>query len=63
MDSLIDQAKRLASISDDAGRRKLIERLRALSYSFENPDETLQRIIHYVSVSCWMICGTLLTAT
>ena len=50
MDALIEQAQHLASSSDEAGRKKLIDAFRNLSYALESPDDTLQRIMYYVSL-------------
>ena len=49
MESIIEDVKRLASNSDENGRKKLIDSLRELSYSIETPDDTLQRLMYTVS--------------
>lgn len=49
MEAIIDLAKHLANTTDEAGRKRLSDGFRNLSYSLETPDDTLQRIIYYVN--------------
>jgi demethylsterigmatocystin 6-O-methyltransferase len=52
MDEVINQVTHLASTADEATRKKLIVTLRDLAYSIESPDDTMQRIMFLVSLSC-----------
>lgn len=49
MDSVIDQVRKLAATTDEAGRKKLLDSLRDLSYAIETPYDTLQRFAGLVS--------------
>lgn len=49
MDSMVDQVKKLAATADEAGRKKLLDSLRDLSYAIETPYDTLQRFAGLVS--------------
>ena len=49
METVIDQAKRLANSASEVERKKLIDGLRDLSYSLETPDDTMQRVMYLVS--------------
>ena len=46
MDALITQIHSLASSADEAGRKRIIEQLRDLSFSLEEPADVVQRISH-----------------
>ena len=50
MDSIADQVKKLAATANEAGRKKLLDSLRDLSYSIETPYDTLQRFAGLVSL-------------
>ncbi|PCG99020.1 O-methyltransferase, family 2 [Penicillium occitanis (nom. inval.)] len=43
MDSIVEQVQKLAATADEAGRKKLLDSLRDLSYAIETPYDTLQR--------------------
>ncbi|KAF3397379.1 Demethylsterigmatocystin 6-O-methyltransferase [Talaromyces pinophilus] len=43
MDSIVEQVQKLAAMADEAGRKKLLDSLRDLSYAIETPYDTLQR--------------------
>ena len=49
MEDVINSVKRLASNTDDAGRKEIYDRLQELSQSIETPDDTLQRLMYMVS--------------
>jgi demethylsterigmatocystin 6-O-methyltransferase len=51
MDPIVEQVKRLAEGTDEAGRRNLALALRDLSYSLETPKDTINRILSYVSIT------------
>ena len=48
MEDVINSIKRLASNTDDAGRKETYDRLQELSQSIETPDDTLQRLMYMV---------------
>ena len=61
MERIEEEVKRLASNSDESGRKKIIDSLREISYSIETPDDTLQRLTYTVSPDgpqglrlCWL---------
>ena len=61
MEGIEEEVKRLASSSDESGRKKIIDSLREISYSIETPDDTLQRLTYTVSPDapqgaqlCWL---------
>lgn len=45
MDAIISQVQALAKTADEAGRKKLMDGLRDLSYSLETPQDTAQRVM------------------
>lgn len=49
MDTVVDQVRKLAAAADEAGRKKLLDSLRDLSYAIETPYDTLQRFAGLVS--------------
>jgi demethylsterigmatocystin 6-O-methyltransferase len=49
MDSIVDQVRKLAATADEAGRKKLLDSLRDLSYAIETPYDILQRFAGLVS--------------
>lgn len=51
MEDVINSVKHLASNADEAGRKKIIDGLRELSYSIETPDDTVQRLMYMVRSS------------
>jgi demethylsterigmatocystin 6-O-methyltransferase len=48
MDALIAQVQSIAKTADEAGRKKLLDSLRDLSYSLETPSDTSQRVMYQV---------------
>jgi demethylsterigmatocystin 6-O-methyltransferase len=46
MDALATQIHSLASTADEAGRKQIIEQLRDLSFSLEEPADVVQRLAH-----------------
>jgi len=46
MDALTTQIHFLASTADEAGRKQIIEQLRDLSFSLEQPADVVQRLAH-----------------
>lgn len=58
MDSIISQVKALAASADDVDRKNIIVALRDLSHSLESSDDTMQRIMFYVSLKmhfCFLV--------
>ena len=49
MERIAEEVKRLATDSDEASRKRLIDDLREISYSIETPDDTMQRLMYTVS--------------
>jgi hypothetical protein len=49
MDAIVAQVQKLAANADEAGRKKVIDALRDLSYAIETPYDTLQRFAGLVS--------------
>ena len=50
MDTAFDQIRALAQGADEATRKKVLDSLRDLTYSLETPQDSIQRIIFYVSM-------------
>lgn len=50
MDAAFDQIRALAKNADEAARKKILDGLRDLTYSIETPQDSVQRIIFYVSL-------------
>jgi demethylsterigmatocystin 6-O-methyltransferase len=50
MDSIVEQVQKLAATADEAGRKKLLDSLRDLSYAIETPYDTLQRFAGLVGL-------------
>ena len=48
LDTLLAQVKGLAAESDNAGRIKVLEKLRDLSYSIETSEDTAKRLLYNV---------------
>lgn len=48
LDTLLAQVKCLAAEADHAGRIKVLEKLRDLSYSIETSDDTAKRLLYNV---------------
>ena len=51
MHALFDQIRAHAKDADEAGRKEILDGLRNLTYSLETPQDSIQRIIFYVSSS------------
>ena len=49
MDALFSQIRVLAENANEAARKQILDGLRDLSYSIETPQDSIQRIIFYVS--------------
>ena len=50
MDTAFDQIRALAQDANEATRKKVLDGLRDLTYSLETPQDSIQRIIFYVSM-------------
>lgn len=48
MESLVAQAKKIAESADIAGRRELVDTLRDLATSLEEPGDAVRRLAHTV---------------
>ncbi|KAK9329117.1 S-adenosyl-L-methionine-dependent methyltransferase [Lipomyces starkeyi] len=46
MDAFLAQAKALVKTADEAGRKKILDTLREVSYSLESPQDSAQRIMY-----------------
>jgi len=51
MDAFVAQTKSLAKTADEAGRKKILDTLRDLSYSLESTQESAQRILYLVGLA------------
>lgn len=51
MEAVIKQVRDFTSSADEAGRSRILDQLRELSYSLESPDETMNRIMFLVRFS------------
>ena len=49
MDTIFAQLRSLVQTADEAGRKKILDGLRELSYSIESPQDSIQRICFLVS--------------
>ena len=49
MDVFLSLAKTVANDTDEAGRKKVLDILRDVAYSIESPEDTIQRVMFYVS--------------
>lgn len=65
MDAFIAQAKALVKTADEAGRKKILDTLREVSYSLESPQDSAQRIMYLVRsfLLCPLRCANIRTAT
>lgn len=50
MDAIITQVHDLAKTADEAGRKKILDSLRDLSYSLETREDTAQRVMYQVKI-------------
>jgi demethylsterigmatocystin 6-O-methyltransferase len=48
MDAFLAQAKTLVKTTDEAGRKKILDTLREVSYLLESPQDSAQRIMYLV---------------
>ena len=48
MDAIVAQVQALANNADEAGRLKLVDGLRDLSYSIESPRDSMHRLMYTV---------------
>lgn len=58
MDAFIASAKDLMATADEAGRKKILDTLRDVSYSLENTQESAQRILFLVSCTIMLSNST-----
>ena len=49
MDAFMSLAKKVVSDTNEAGRKKVLDTLRDVAYSIESPEDTIQRVMFYVS--------------
>lgn len=48
MEGIFEQIHKIASMADEAARKEIMIQLRAMAYSLEDVDDTVNRISHLV---------------